>query len=120
MKQFLPVQQGGRLGGRHDRDPARSGGCARPAELPRLLRLPRLAELPRLGLIAAVGTGADLAYLTASVRGTLSIVSAVSSLYPVATIALGRVLQGQRATRVQAVGITLALTGAVLLGFASR
>jgi drug/metabolite transporter (DMT)-like permease len=85
-----------------------------------LPRLPGLAELPRLGLIAAAGTGADLAYVTASVGGALSIVSAVSSLYPVTTIALGRALQGQRPTRLQAIGITLALAGAVLLGFSAR
>jgi drug/metabolite transporter (DMT)-like permease len=82
-------------------------------------QLPGPAELPGLGLVAAVGTGADLAYVTASV-GALSIVSAISSLYPVTTIALGRALQGQHATRIQAAGITLALTGAVLLGFASH
>lgn len=82
-------------------------------------RLPRLAELPRLGLIAVAGTGGDLAYITASVTGALSIVSAVSSLYPVTTIALGRALNGRRPTRVQAAGIVLALTGAVLLGLAS-
>jgi drug/metabolite transporter (DMT)-like permease len=82
--------------------------------------LPGRAGMPKLGLIALAGAGGDLAYATASHSGALSVVSAISSLYPVATIALGRLLQNQRATRVQLAGITLALTGAVLLGATSR
>jgi drug/metabolite transporter (DMT)-like permease len=83
-------------------------------------RLPGRAELPKLGLIALVGAGGDLAYTTASQGGALSTVSAISSLYPVATIALGYLLQGQRATRIQLAGIALALSGAALLGAVSR
>ena len=49
-----------------------------------------------------------------------SIVSAIASLYPVATIALGGLLQGQRASRIQIGGIVLALTGAALLGATSH
>jgi drug/metabolite transporter (DMT)-like permease len=85
-----------------------------------LHRLPGPAEMPKIGLIALVGVAADLAYTTASRTGALSIVSAISSLYPVATIALGLVLTGQRATRIQLAGIVLALAGAVLLGVAGH
>jgi drug/metabolite transporter (DMT)-like permease len=81
--------------------------------------LPR-RQWAALAVIAVTGTGGDLAYTAASHHGTLSIVSAISSLYPVATIALGRLLQGRRGTRTQRAGITLALVGAVLLGFAAR
>lgn len=80
---------------------------------------PAHGDLPKLGLVALVGAGGDLAYTGASHGGALSIVSAISSLYPVATIALGRLLRGQRATRVQLAGITLALSGAVILGAVS-
>lgn len=90
-------------------------GTRRPAR--RIL--PRRSQLPPLALVAAVGVGGDLAYVTASHTGTLSIVSALSSLYPVTTIALGRLLQGQRATGIQLVGISLALGGAALLGAAT-
>lgn len=62
----------------------------------------------------------DLAYTSASRTGALGIVAAISSLYPLTTIALGRVLQGQRATRIQLIGIILALGGAGLLGASSR
>jgi drug/metabolite transporter (DMT)-like permease len=81
--------------------------------------LPAPRDLPKLGLVAFAGAGGDLAYTGASHGGALSTVSAVSSLYPLATIALGRLLQGQRATRVQLAGITLALGGAVILGSVS-
>jgi drug/metabolite transporter (DMT)-like permease len=62
----------------------------------------------------------DLACTSASRTGALSIVAAISSLYPLTTIAFGRVLQGQRATRIQLIGIILALGGAGLLGASSR
>jgi drug/metabolite transporter (DMT)-like permease len=83
-------------------------------------RLPGRAEMPKLGLIALVGAGGDLAYTTASHGGALSVVSAISSLYPVSTIALGCLLQSQRASRIQVAGIALALSGAALLGAVSH
>ena len=82
-------------------------------------RLPRPAQMPGLALVALAGVVGDLAYASASQHGTLSVVSAVSSLYPVATIALGVALQGQRPSRVQFAGITLALIGATVLGAAT-
>jgi drug/metabolite transporter (DMT)-like permease len=97
-----------------------SAGIAALAGARRRRRLPGRAEMPKLGLIALAGVGGDLAYTTASHSGALSIVSAIASLYPVATIALGRLLQRQRATRVRLAGIALALTGAVLLGATSH
>jgi drug/metabolite transporter (DMT)-like permease len=78
--------------------------------------LPGRSEMPTLVLVAVAGAGGDLAYTTASQGGALSTVSAISSLYPVATIVLGRLIHGQRATRVQLAGIVLALLGAVILG----
>jgi uncharacterized membrane protein len=77
-------------------------------------------QLPILALVAVAGAGGDLAYVAASHRGgQLSIVSAIASLYPLMTIALGWVLAGSRARRTQAIGIALALLGAVLLGAAA-
>lgn len=77
-------------------------------------------QLPGLAIIAVTGTGGDLAYTTASGHGTLSVVAAVSSLYPITTIALGLIMKGTRPTRVQLAGITLALLGATLLSTAAR
>lgn len=99
-----------------------SAGLAALATDRRSLRaiLPPGRQLPALGRIAVVGVGGDLAYATASHQGTLSIVSAISSLYPIATILLGRVMQSRRPTRIQLLGIALALFGAALLGAAAR
>lgn len=85
-----------------------------------LNRLPHRAQLPTLGLGAVAGVAGDLAYAAASHQGALSIVSALSSLYPLATIALGVRIQHQRPTRPQTLGIVLAIVGAALLGTASR
>jgi len=82
--------------------------------------LPPRRQLAGLGRLAVVGAGGDLAYAIASRHGALSIVSAISSLYPITTVALGRIVHGQRATRVQVAGTTLALLGAALLGAAAR
>jgi drug/metabolite transporter (DMT)-like permease len=81
---------------------------------------PRRAQLPALGLGAVAGVAGDLAYAAASHRGALSIVSALSSLYPLTTVALGITVQHRRPVRLQTLGIALALAGATLLGAASR
>jgi drug/metabolite transporter (DMT)-like permease len=80
--------------------------------------LPGRRQVPGLAIIAATGLGGDLAYTTASGHGALSIVAAVSSLYPITTIALGLLLKGIRPARVQLAGIVLALLGAAILGAA--
>ncbi len=81
--------------------------------------MPSPRRLPALGVVALAGLVGDLAYAAASGHATLSIVSAISSLYPVSTIALGVITQGQRPRAIQAIGIVLALAGAALLGAAS-
>jgi drug/metabolite transporter (DMT)-like permease len=82
-------------------------------------RLRAGADLRKVAVVGAVGVGGDVAYAGASRTGALSIVSAIASLYPVATIALGGLLQRQRPTRLQVIGIVLALAGGSVLG-ASR
>jgi len=78
--------------------------------------LPKRNQLSGLALVAVAGVGGDLAFATASRNGALSIVSAISSLYPITTIALGMAIQRQRIGGIQAAGITIALIGAALLG----
>jgi drug/metabolite transporter (DMT)-like permease len=86
---------------------------------PRRRRLPELTEIPVLSLVAFAGAGGDLAYATASQGGALTVLSAVSSLYPVATIALGVAIRRLRPAPIQVAGIALALIGAAVLGFAT-
>ncbi len=82
-------------------------------------RLPQARQFPGLALVACAGVAGDLAYAVASQHGDLSVLSTISSLYPVATIALGIGLQRQRPRPVQVAGIVLALAGAAVLGFAT-
>src|SRR5262249_15016844 len=82
-------------------------------------RLPESAQIPVLALVAFTGTVGDLAYASASKGGSLTVLAAVSSLYPVATIALGVVIRRLRPTRIQVAGITLSLIGAAVLGLAT-
>ena len=70
-------------------------------------------------LTALAGAGGDLAYATASRGGALTVLAAVSSLYPVATIALGVMIRRLRPTRIQVAGIIIALIGTVVLGVAT-
>lgn len=79
-------------------------------------RLPRVTQIPGLALVAFAGVAGDLAYAVASRHGTLSVLSTISSLYPVATIALGMGIQRKRPGRIQVAGIILALAGAAVLG----
>jgi drug/metabolite transporter (DMT)-like permease len=80
--------------------------------------LPGPRRIPALAAIAAAGVAGDVAYAAASRHGALSVVSAISSLYPLTTVALGVVTQGQRTRPVQSTGVVLALAGAALLGAA--
>jgi drug/metabolite transporter (DMT)-like permease len=97
----------------------RGAGRRRAADrLPRPRRLPEVTQVPGLALVALAGVAGDLAYAGASQHGALSVVSAVSSLYPVTTIALGIAIQRQRPNRIQVAGIILALLGAAVLGSA--
>ncbi len=82
-------------------------------------RRPDRRQLCAIALAAASGTGGDLAFATAGRHGALSIVAAVSSLYPIPTIALGVAFQRHRPTAVQTAGLVIALVGAAVLGAAS-
>jgi drug/metabolite transporter (DMT)-like permease len=84
------------------------------------LSLPGRRQLARVTTIALTGLGGDLAYAIASGHGTLSVVAAISSLYPITTIALGCLLQRTSATRIQFAGVTLALLGAAVLSSATH
>jgi drug/metabolite transporter (DMT)-like permease len=74
------------------------------------IRVPRTA----LWAVAAVGladVSANALFALASGRGLLSLVSVLSSLYPVATVVLAHLLLGERLTRAQQAGIALAMVG---------
>jgi drug/metabolite transporter (DMT)-like permease len=84
-----------------------------------LRRLPGLRRLSAFLLPASGGVGGDLAFAAASQHGALSVVSGISSMYPLVTMGLGVLLQGRRAQTREALGLGLAVAGAVLLGAAA-
>ena len=88
-------------------------GCA-------LVVLRRSPAIPRgsLAAVAAVGL-VDVAsnglFVAASARGLLAIVAVLGSLYPVVTVVLAHLVHGERISRVQLGGITVALVGVALV-----
>ena len=84
-----------------------------------LVLKPRLPATRRLWLLlVGVGigdSGATLLFGAASTRGLLSVVSVLSSLYPIVIVVLGRVLLAERVARPQLAGVALALTGVALI-----
>lgn len=71
--------------------------------------------LPILLVVGVLDVGANLLFALASRHGLLSIVSVLSSLYPLATVLLARAVLGERVRRAQEVGIVLALAGVLLI-----
>lgn len=68
--------------------------------------------------IAAAGVAditANLVFLAAVHRGLLSIVAVISSLYPASTVALARVVLGERLHRMQVAGLVLAACGVMAM-----
>jgi drug/metabolite transporter (DMT)-like permease len=73
---------------------------------------------PDLPLLLAVGlgdVGANACFALASRQGLLSVVSVLSSLYPVVTVLLARQLHGERLRSIQVLGTLGTLGGVALL-----
>jgi drug/metabolite transporter (DMT)-like permease len=79
---------------------------------PEPLRARLLAPLVAVGLF---DIGANALYSLATTKGLLSVVAVTSSLYPVTTVVLARVILRERVQRVQELGIFAALAGVVLM-----
>jgi drug/metabolite transporter (DMT)-like permease len=71
-----------------------------------------------LPLIAAAGmldVAANLLYLLATREGLLSLVAVLTSLYPVSTVVLARLVLDERLGRVQLFGLVLAASGVTMI-----
>jgi drug/metabolite transporter (DMT)-like permease len=79
------------------------------------LALPRGRDRRMVAGAGVLDVSATGLYGLAQTLGSLSIVSVVGSLYPVATVLLARGFLNERLRRVQAVGVVLALSGVVLI-----
>ena len=72
-------------------------------------------DLPALFTVGVLDVSADVFFAFATTVGLLSIVSILSSLYPVATVILARIVLKERMARLQQAGIGLALAGVLLI-----
>lgn len=69
-------------------------------------------------VLCAVGVldlSANGLYALATRHGLLAVVAVASSLYPLATVVLARMILGERVRRVQEIGIAAALAGVILI-----
>ena len=78
------------------------------------IRLQR-RDLSTLVAVGVLDVGADVLFAIATTIGLLSIVSVLSSLYPVATVILARLVLDERMTGIQLAGILLAFGGVLLI-----
>jgi drug/metabolite transporter (DMT)-like permease len=72
-------------------------------------------SLPLLVLAGLLDLSANATYALATRHGLLSVVAVASSLYPLATVALARLVLKERVRRIQEVGIATAVLGVLLL-----
>ena len=75
----------------------------------------RPRDLPGLALVGCGDLGANGLFALATVRGDLSVVSVLGSLYPVVTTVLAAVVLRERLAAVQWVGVALAMVGAAVI-----
>ncbi len=74
-----------------------------------------LSDVPGLLAVGVLDVAADVFFAFATTLGLLSVVSILSSLYPVATVILARIVLNERMARLQQVGIGVALAGVLLI-----
>lgn len=73
------------------------------------------ADYGLIALIAVGDLGANLFFAIASTLGFLSITSVLSSLYPVATVLLARLILNERLRRIQLSGVAVTMVGVALI-----
>ena len=77
--------------------------------------LPGRASVPLIALSGVTDMLANLLFLLATREGLLSLASLLTSLYPVVALLAARVLLAERLTRLQGLGVALALAATALL-----
>ncbi|MHB1241846.1 MAG: EamA family transporter [Gaiellaceae bacterium] len=76
---------------------------------------PEARHVPVLVLVGLCDVGANVLFGLASTRGFLSVVSVLSSLYPIVTVGLAALLLHERIAPAQRLGVAGALAGAALI-----
>jgi len=72
-------------------------------------------QFPMLVAISLLDIAGNAFYVGATRNGLLSVVAVAGSLYPLAIVVLGRVVLGERVTRIQEVGIATAMAGVLMI-----
>lgn len=72
-------------------------------------------DLPLMAIPGVLLVCGTVLYTVAADHGQLSLVSVVGSLFPVVTVGLGVALLGERLSRAQAIGVSAAMAGVVLI-----
>lgn len=83
-------------------------------------RIPPRVDRPHLaalGIVGVLDTTANVLYGYASVSGLVSLAAMLSSLYPVVTVILARIVLRERMSGSQGAGIVLALAGVACITF---
>jgi drug/metabolite transporter (DMT)-like permease len=78
-------------------------------------RRPQVSVLPVLAAVGLADVSANVLFGLASTRGLLAVVSVLASLYPVVTVALARIVLGERLAISQRLGGAGAIAGAALV-----
>jgi drug/metabolite transporter (DMT)-like permease len=74
-----------------------------------------IKHLPVVILIGALDSAAALAYTASTTQGMLSLVSVVSSLYPVVSVGLAAIFLKERLSRIQLIGFVLIIAGIAMI-----
>lgn len=94
-------------------------GVAMLVALALVVRPPIADARPDARLLVGVGAfdvTANASFAVASTEGLVSVVGVCSSLYPVVTVLMARVILGERTRSLQLAGVALALAGVVAIG----
>ena len=78
-------------------------------------RFPSRAAWPLVALAGVLDQLANVLYVLSIGHGLLSLLAVLASLYPVSTVGLARVIDGERLRPVQVAGLGFALLGLVLI-----
>lgn len=76
---------------------------------------PDRRTLPLLGVAGSLDTGGNVFFILAARSGALAVAAVLSSLYPLVTVILARLILGERVTKVHASGIAVAILAIALI-----
>jgi len=86
---------------------------------PEMSRAPGLRLLVAIIVIGIFDVSANLMFALSTVSGELAVVAVLGSLYPAVTVLLARIVDHERLSRVQHLGVAAAVTGVAMIAAGS-